>query len=93
MHVYVFAGRGSVIGVADGEWKVMSVQFLGGAIELESGNVLVTAGGQRTEGVPAYIIEVDPSANNDVAWQLEYPTSVIYRARRRSSIAGETLSP
>ncbi|MGB1698870.1 MAG: aryl-sulfate sulfotransferase, partial [Nannocystaceae bacterium] len=67
--------------------------FLGGAIELESGNVLVTAGGQRTEGVPAYIIEVDPSANNDVAWQLEYPTSVIYRARRRSSIAGETLSP
>ncbi len=67
--------------------------FLGGARELESGNVLVTAGGQRTDGVPAYISEVDPSANNEVVWQLEYVDSVIYRAHRHPSLAGETFSP
>lgn len=67
--------------------------FLGGASELESGNILVTAGGQRTNGVPAYIIEVDPDANNDVMWQMEYAESLVYRANRHSSIAGESFGP
>ena len=62
-------------------------------LELESGNILVTAGGQRTNGVPAYIIEVDPDANNDVMWQMEYAESLVYRANRHSSIAGESFGP
>ena len=49
------------------------------------------AGGQRMNGVPAQIIEVDPAAGNEVVWQVDYDDTFFYRARRATSLAGETI--
>ena len=67
--------------------------FLGGAERLESGHILVSAGGQRDDTVPASMIEVDPDDANAVIWQVDYPASYFYRARRASNLAGETRAP
>ena len=66
--------------------------FLGGVEELPSGNILIGAGGQRMQGAPAQILEVDPSANNEVVWQVDYDDTFFYRARRATSLAGETVT-
>ena len=60
--------------------------------ELPSGNILIGAGGQRMQGAPAQILEVDPSANNEVVWQVDYDDTFFYRARRATSLAGETVT-
>lgn len=56
--------------------------FLGGAVPLDNGNVLICAGGQRGTGDPAQIIEVSQDEESEAVWTLSMHDRVIYRARR-----------
>ena len=56
--------------------------FLGGAVPLDNGNILICAGGQRGTGDPAQIIEVTQGKGSEEVWKLSMLERVIYRARR-----------
>jgi hypothetical protein len=59
-------------------WELLS---MGEADRLDNGNLLVTAGGDREEGLPAEVLEVSPQG--EVVWGLEIAgDDFVYRGER-----------
>ena len=59
-----------------------------GPTQLDNGNILVCAGGQRQSGLPAQIVEVAGADNPAEVWKLSVDDRVIYRSRRLSLYGG-----
>jgi len=60
--------------------------FLGDADRLPNGNILVCAGGQDFNKIPAQIVEVTMTKTPEKIWELKTTDSMIYRAVRMTSL-------
>ena len=72
------------------QWRTPNYTgFLGDADMLENGNVLLTAGGQNDDEVPAQILEVSGGEEPELVWQLDSTAHQIYRATRLMNPFGD----